>query len=300
MKTNKLILFIICNFLLFSCQSKPKGETKGEPKEGSVNEIYVHSISKSDSLVFSSIKQMSAKIIAHTSSNNNRVLDFAKLFLQSKYAANTLSGNDKEQLVVNLQEFDCATFVENILAFSLIENDFTYDDFVYNLENLRYRNGKLINYVSRLHYFADWIYDNQQKEILVNISKSIGGVLINKKVDFMGKHLNLYPELEGNKMFQEKIFDIQKEINSREMYFIPQDDIVNIENKILNGDIIAITTKVNGLIVSHTGFAIFINNRLHLLHASSEHKKVIVSKIPLSDMLKRNKLQTGIIVSRLL
>jgi hypothetical protein len=67
-----------------------------------------------------------------------------------------------------------------------------------------------------------------------------------------------------------------------------------------NGDIIAFTTKDEGLDVSHVGFAIWQGKKLHLLHASSKEGGVVISKITLAAFLKANKKFTGIIVARVL
>lgn len=47
------------------------------------------------------------------------------------------------------------------------------------------------------------------------------------------------------------------------------------------------------------GFAIAKNGRIHRLHASSKNMKVEISEIPLSEYLKANKSQSGIMVGRL-
>ena len=83
------------------------------------------------------------------------------------------------------------------------------------------------------------------------------------------------------------------------MFFIPETKIQQLEDQIKNGDLIAITTKVEGLDISHVGIAIHINNRLHLMHASSKAEKVEVSDIPLAEMLLQSKYQSGIMVARI-
>ena len=67
---------------------------------------------------------------------------------------------------------------------------------------------------------------------------------------------------------------------------------------IMDGDIIAITTKLPGLDIAHVGIAEYRNGKLHLLHASSTLGKVVVSDTPLSHMLNNNKSWTGIRVVR--
>jgi hypothetical protein len=79
---------------------------------------------------------------------------------------------------------------------------------------------------------------------------------------------------------------------------LPQDQIEANENKIMNGDIIALTTSITGLDITHTGIAIRAKDgRIHLLHASSSGK-VEVSELPLVEYLKKIKKNTGIMVAR--
>ena len=68
---------------------------------------------------------------------------------------------------------------------------------------------------------------------------------------------------------------------------------------IMNGDIIAITTKMPGLDIAHVGIAEYKEGKLHLLHASSTLGKVVVSDEPLNHMLNNNKSWTGIRVVRM-
>ena len=48
-----------------------------------------------------------------------RTLFFARKLIGIPYVASTLEVNRKEQLVVNLRQLDCTTFVENSLALAL-------------------------------------------------------------------------------------------------------------------------------------------------------------------------------------
>lgn len=66
------------------------------------------------------------------------------------------------------------------------------------------------------------------------------------------------------------------------------------ELDIKNGDIIAITTNIKGLDVVHTGFACWVDGKLHLLHASSVMKKVILDSQTLFEYSKNKKAHTGV------
>lgn len=72
------------------------------------------------------------------------------------------------------------------------------------------------------------------------------------------------------------------------------------ELDIRNGDILALTTSKEGLDVVHVGFAYWVEGKLHLLHASSLHGKVLVDPIPLFDYLEKKPNHTGVRVISLL
>lgn len=231
-----------------------------------------------------------------------QTLEIAKLFLGKPYQAATLDQTpDRERLTVNFQGFDCTTFLENVVAFSILKqmqrSDF--QDFTNTLALLRYRNGKPEGYPSRLHYFSDWIAENQTKGILTDLTQKLGGEPYDKPLHFMSKHRKNYPALR-NDVFYAQIKTQEKKLNQQKRYFIPKEKLGEVESKIRNGDLLAITTTIKGLDVLHVGFASREGGELHLLHASSQHKKIVVSKQTLSAYLLAQPKRSGIMVARLL
>ncbi len=223
-----------------------------------------------------------------------------KTFMGIPYVAKTLEIGETESLVVNLRGLDCTTFVENVLAFSLIlkEGKSNFDSFTETLETIRYKDGKLDGYGSRLHYFSEWIRNNEQKGLLKEITDDIGGVEIKKEINFMGTHRDLYPFLKDDKNF-DKIVATEKELAKEKFCYLPQDQIEANEHLIQTGDIIALATSINGLDVTHTGIATREKDgRIHLLHASTGSMEVEISKLPLADYLKGIKKNIGILVAR--
>lgn len=223
-----------------------------------------------------------------------------KTFTGTPYVAKTLEIGETESLVINLHGLDCTTFVENVLAFSLLLRDgkSDFDSFTKNLETIRYKNGKLDGYGSRLHYFSEWIADNEEKGLIKEITSEIGGIEINKEINFMGTHRDLYPFLKDDANF-EKIIATENALKERTFCYLPQDQIAANEHLIQTGDIIALATSINGLDVTHTGIATREKDgRIHLLHASTGSMEVEVSKLPLADYLKGIKKNTGIMVAR--
>jgi hypothetical protein len=222
-----------------------------------------------------------------------------KTFLGMPYVAQTLEVGNVESLVINLQGLDCTTFVENVLAFTLIKTkgNATFDSFVNTLEEIRYRNGKLNGYASRLHYFSDWITENEKQGLVKDITVAIGGVKISKEINFMSTHRYSYPFLEDEENYL-KIKRTEDALNQKSFYILHQDQIENNEHLINPGDIIALTTSISGLDITHTGIATReADGRIHLLHASSSGQ-VEISELPLTDYLKNIKNNTGIMVAR--
>ena len=223
-----------------------------------------------------------------------------KTFMGTPYVAKTLEIGETETLVVNLQGLDCTTFVENVLAFGqLLKNgESDFDDFTNTLETIRYKNGELDGYGSRLHYFSEWIFNNEKKGLIKEITAEIGGIEINKDINFMGTHRDLYPFLKDDKNF-EKIVETEKELAKRTFCYLPQNQIAKNEHLIQTGDIIALATSINGLDVTHTGIATREKDgRIHLLHASTGSMEVEVSKLPLAEYLMGIKKNIGIMVAR--
>lgn len=233
------------------------------------------------------------------SSLSDSIITVGTSFLGTPYVEKTLEVGAVEKLVINLRGLDCTTFVENVLAFTTILNSEQklFTDFTKTLETIRYRNGDLDGYSSRLHYFTDWIRDNEKIGLVKNITTDLGGIELKKPINFMGTHRNLYPFLKDDENFK-RIQETEAELAKEVLCYLPQSEIKNQELKIQSGDIIALATSIKGLDVTHTGFAIRQpNGRIHLLHASSSGE-VKITKEPLVDYLKNSKSNIGIIVAR--
>ncbi len=251
-------------------------------------------------------KEVVARIVSQRDSLRNlslpeRMVAIARQFQGTPYQAKTLEITpEKEQMVINLRAFDCTTFVESMLALAQLigaeRQDFeTYTNL---LATIRYYKSNSSSYPARLHYFTDWMYRKSLPGDLQLISQKLGGKPYVKSINFMSTHPAAYPQL-ADKNNVAAIQKIEKDLNTRPLFYIPKADLATLEKGIQTGDIIAITTSIAGLDVVHTGMAVRQNNRIYLLHASSDQQKVAISKMPLADYLKGNKTQTGIMVARL-
>lgn len=244
--------------------------------------------------------KIEASAPAYSLPYGDAVTYIGKTFMGIPYVAKTLEIGKTESLVVNLHGLDCTTFVENVLTFTRMtkQKKSDLDTYLQLLEHIRYIDGKLDGYVSRLHYYSQWLRNNEEKGILKDITASIGGVHIEKEINFMSTHRSLYPFLKDDGNY-EKIKEVENELNSEPLCYLPQQNIAKQEHLIQSGDIIALATSIKGLDITHTGIATKEKDgRVHLLHASSKGMEVEITKEPLADYLKKIKNNTGIMVYR--
>jgi hypothetical protein len=227
------------------------------------------------------------------------MLEIGKFFLGTPYVTGTLETKRAEHLVVNLREYDCVTFIENVVAllWHVKSRGKSFETFRRLLRKIRYRQGRLQGYSSRLHYFSDWIHDNQKKGVVRDVTAKIGGRPLRKAITFMTTHPDFYPSLKNTAKLR-RMKSIEKTISRRSLFFIPKKTLGRLEDRIRDGDLIAITTNTKGLDVQHVGLATRVKNRIHLLHASSTEGKVVLSKKTLYRYLMQSKVRSGIMVAR--
>lgn len=238
---------------------------------------------------------------ASSKTTQELISEIGKSFLGTAYVEKSLELPGEEKLVINLLGLDCTTYLESVIGLvqTIREQNFSFEGFEQKLEQLRYLNGKNSGYSSRLHYFSDWIFENQRKGLLKDITKEIGGETYPNQPSFMSENPRFYPQLADLAQV-EQIKERESLIKNRPYFFIPKEKIETLENQIETGDLIAITTPLKNLDIVHVGFAVRQNGRIHLMHASSVSRKVEISTLPLSEYLLGNKSQSGIMVSRLI
>lgn len=256
--------------------------------------------SKADSLRIDSLLNASSERSYKT--NSERLLFFAKSFIGTPYKGGTLDAGENETLIVRTDSLDCTTYVEAVLALYLssFKDNPGYDDFSESLIYIRYRGGVIDGYASRLHYFSDWASDNEKKGILREVTQEGEHDVRLCSLNYMTTHSDLYRQLKDNDSLISEISKVEKSWIDYKMPYIPK-NVLNSSKADLpleDGDILALTTNISGLDVLHLGFALWIDGRLHLLHASSLHRKVIIDTSIIFDYLKNRNKHTGIRVLR--
>lgn len=227
-------------------------------------------------------------------------------FVGTMYVAGTLEVGPPERLVVKLDGLDCVTFVETTLTLAQLVRkhpSIITDEAMFRrrygeiLTSIRYRNGDLDGYPSRLHYFSDWIADNESLGLVTDVTADLGGRVDDETIDFMSTHADAYPAL-ADAADLNAIRGIEARLAARPRYFIPQSEVGDSSGAIRSGDIIAATSTVTGLDIAHTGIALRKDGEVRLLHAPLVGKDVQLSEASLADRLLDISSQDGVMVAR--
>jgi len=234
-------------------------------------------------------------------------LDFARKFLGRPYVDATLEVADPEQVVVNLQGLDCATLVETSQALAMTRREGKTDVASYsrNLEKIRYFDGKNRGYTSRLHYLSFWMADLTKRKVAkeVLLPQSLTQPL-EIRLNYMSMHADAYPFLKNHPERVREIAQLERKYSGKVGRFLPKSNAGLSRQQlgaIHDGDIITVVTQKAGLDYSHQGIAFWGNDgKLHMLHASSERKRVIADERTLEDYLKRISHAKGIRVFRII
>ena len=238
--------------------------------------------------------------------DSNLALHFARQFLGRPYVAHTLEVNDREQLVVNTRQLDCTTLVENVVALTRCARQglATMADFRRQLTRLRYRQGQLTDYTSRLHYFSDWIDDKRSMGLVTELQSPNPPftAVQTLNINYMSTHPQSYKALRQQPRLATVIARQERQLTGRKYRFIPKSSIGNtrlLRQTIHDGDIIAITCRKAGLDIAHLGFAVWRSDGLHLLNASQLHKRVVEEPMTLEKYLSKHPSHTGIRIVRI-
>lgn len=254
-----------------------------------------------DTLKINSI--LSDPAVINADNPSARMAVIGRKFVGIPYKAHTLE-RVPEKVTVNLDSLDCTTFVETVMALAKTvgEERESWRDFVYNLRNIRYRGGNVNGYPSRLHYISDWAIDNAHRDNFIEVTQNLPKVKwIVRTIDFMTRHRNAYTALADSANY-ERIKDVEGAYRSHRFPYIKSVDLgaKEVVAKLRDGDAVAFVTNMNDLDVTHLGMIVKEDDGLfHVLHASMSNGQVEVSKIPLTEFMRRNRSFLGIRVFRL-
>jgi hypothetical protein len=215
--------------------------------------------------------------------------------------------NRIESPSVNFQGVDCWTFFEIALGFARMlnepESNWTPERLLYYVEMDRYRGGQCTGeYLSRLHYLEDWLYDNDRRGLVEDLTRQLGGQSVPHSAREMSAGWRHYRYLAANRSLLGPLARMEANVSSRPLYEIPKSKVAGVEPKLHSGDVIGIISRDRSGVYStaHVGLALRKSDGvLHFMHASSpsNYGRVIVDD-ELSKYLYRYRSDSGILVAR--
>lgn len=231
------------------------------------------------------------------------ILEVASRYLGTPYVAGTLEAEGEERLIIREDGVDCTTFVELSVAhwIAMQSDSLTLEE---QVQRIRYREGVVDGYLSRLHYFTDWVAENTRRGLWHELVPCDGNTLWyadTLALSFMSEHPQSYPYLKANPWAVDSMRRVEQRYAHHTTYYIGKEHLHLTPEKlpIQDGDIVALVTTIEGLDATHLGFALWQGDALHLMHASMTHGKVVIDERTLYDYLKERKNCPGVRVVRL-
>src|SRR5256884_4243057 len=139
------------------------------------------------SMVFKGQDQFN-RLVAKAKSGNWQALPIGErtavvgqALVGTRYKHFTLEIDNRiESPSVNFQGVDCWTFFEIALGFARMlnepESNWTQERLLHYIELDRYRGGECTgDYLSRLHYLEDWLYSNDRRGLVEDLTRDLGG-----------------------------------------------------------------------------------------------------------------------------
>lgn len=266
---------IIAVLTLAICISPFTTQVQADDNEGPIIQLTEPS-KKIMKDVFALLKENNSK------SESEKIDLMSAYFLDTPYIADRLVGSptEQEQLVIALNELDCFTFLDYIESFKRSQDE---DDFIKNLEKVRYIDGK-VEYYNRKHFYSDWYTENEKvaEDLLTRpeFSEYVKTDVVNLNEGANGTYI---PNLD---------------IRTRDINYIPRDKVVDVLPLLKTGDYIGIRKSIPGLDVTHTGIVIVKEDGVYMRHASSAKSAMKVVDQKITDYLDINTSVKGLLFFR--
>ena len=236
------------------------------------------------------------------------VVKVALEFVGTKYLWASLE-SVPEQLHVFLDKTDCILFVEMCTCFALtlqgkvlgkdiddsLKANFIYSTsdevkpnyelLCHNIQQMRYRNGVVDGYSSRIHYTSEWLLQNAANGVLREFTKDLGEEMT-QEFYYMSMHPNTYYQLSLDPCELGRIRLMEDRLNDQKPYYRLTQAMLRkqeVMNEIHSGDIIAFISPRAGLDLAHVAIAYEVNGEMHFIHASYGKKRVVIEEKTLAD-----------------
>jgi hypothetical protein len=207
-----------------------------------------------------------------------------------------------ETLRVELSRFECVSFIESSLAVARcgFRRETTLACFERELALSRYRGGALGDYASRLHYFDDWIDDNEARQRVQNLTLAFGGESLTRSYFHITSRVLPRAALnhEARVELTREVAATENRLSRTPHAVLSREKAPQIVDRLEDGDVVAFVRERSGLLVHHAGFVYRRGGRARLLHASSYHGRVVLTSEDVLSYLLRRPERRGVLVAR--
>jgi hypothetical protein len=163
---------------------------------------------------------------------------------------------------------------------------------------MRYRNGERRGYLSRLHYFSEWITDGERRGLVRDLGSELGAARDTRPLRFMSAHRASYSALAGDEVY-EGVVEMERRLDGQARRVVPTKRIPEVVDRLQTGDVLAFATAIPGLDVTHAAFAWRdAKGTLRVLHAPLSGGVVEVTRTTLPEYVAAIRHATGVLVAR--
>jgi hypothetical protein len=220
--------------------------------------------------------------------NSNQPIKIAEQFLGLPYKAFALSKENPEHLITDLSGFDCVTLFDNVYA--LYTSKGVDSDYIKQLIKVRYFQPGRVTYENRNHYFSSTVKKLGDAGELKQVHDAIFEVSTPKNLDVLSQFLKKHPY----QISMDSILKMEKQFSTKQLIYFPTKSIPKITHLIKEGDLVLFLTNQENMDFHHVGFLVKKGKNWHILHASQQHKKVIVSNESLLEYMRKHPSFPGI------
>jgi len=260
----------LTGFLLAQNLQRPK--VAGPPPAGHGGPVSSQAApARQQTVVVGNTAQLLAAGLKQTQSlpMNLALVTLARAWIGRPYAAFSLDRLDGERLQLDLTQFDCFLFVEQLLALANSRDErgeSPMASFAKHTQKLRYADGK-IDYCHRQHYFSQWSEAAERQSYLVNITPFLPGATSrSRRLNFMANHADAYLPMQIARN-RNCIKAQQADLQIQQVY-LPLKTMEKALPSLRNGDLFGLVTRVEGLDVTHVGVLERVDGRVDALHAA--------------------------------
>jgi hypothetical protein len=207
-----------------------------------------------------------------------------------------------EKLRIELSRFECVTFIESSLAVARcgFRGEPTASCFEGEVVASRYRGGVLTDYASRLHYFDDWIADNEARKRLRNLTPELGGEPLTRRYFHISSRVLPASGVPKDSLaaLTREVAAIESRLSGIPHLVLSRESAPRVLDRLEDGDLVAFVRERSGLLIHHAGFVYRGRGQPRLLHASSYHQRVVLTSEDVSSYLLRRPERLGMVVAR--